>query len=729
MASDTTLWNKIMFGRSRIPLNDMGPPPEYTDEKQTVKPTRKWRSIENIICLFVILLLFNMKASPESYFPVDNHGVVTRHGLFSGLVQSGVTSRILSGANETEVFEVTLPFYPDKFYGKPVHSEVLLDHVFDSWGHPALVKFSPPSKKFNKVVLTLNTTVHGVQYDRLAHLYVGDAEVWRTSTAEPGGKHVHSSFKKEISAYANLFSEEQDILFQLDNVVTDELTGKFHVQLYVDFYESDFHPKNEESSASDVVTSDYKIFDIRKPASKVHPLVTPKGDANPPIKYLPSDEFKVILPSVPKNTTRLRLDVFASANADEEFWYSNVLDRFVNKYEKDRITLLGHGPARFINIYVDGQKVASQTPQPFIFTGGLSPSLWSPVVGINAFDLPSINIDVSGLLPLLWGPEEHELAISVSNGLDEVYGDTSGIGNDWIISANLLSYESADVKKSSGEVVHIGDRTRGSSIGVSPPFTSTIQQVISGILQGELTSALTFELADGKVLNTTVSTHTKGEISNVQSYKSAFQQQIVHVGHSSKSFLITDNSNDNSVIHQTNVSLSYPLVIKSKLKVVPKGLDLQVEVVNVKETTLKINEKRVMKELASQNGTSLFHIRMRGGNHGTGALTTKFKALVSGSKHEFKYKRRVEDSNGEVTLDKLKFEAIDDEDWEDFGWNPLAELAEFPHGCMHAEKAEHHGVYKHHGKHQGKHDKHDKHGMHDKHDKHGKHRESTKGQN
>jgi len=35
------------------------------------------------------------------------------------------------------------------------------------------------------VVFNLTMTSKGRQFDRLGHLYMGDIEVWRTSTAEP----------------------------------------------------------------------------------------------------------------------------------------------------------------------------------------------------------------------------------------------------------------------------------------------------------------------------------------------------------------------------------------------------------------------------------------------------------------------------------------------------------------------------------------------------------------
>ena len=58
------------------------------------------------------------------------------------------------------------------------------------------------------MVLTLHTEVEGVQFDRLANLFVDGIQVWRTSTIEPGGRKVFSDFKK-MSANIPNFSKKR----------------------------------------------------------------------------------------------------------------------------------------------------------------------------------------------------------------------------------------------------------------------------------------------------------------------------------------------------------------------------------------------------------------------------------------------------------------------------------------------------------------------------------------
>ena len=47
-------------------------------------------------------------------------------------------------------------------------------------------QYSPPTGcNWTNVIFNLSMTSKGRQYDRLGHLFLGDIEVWRTSTAEP----------------------------------------------------------------------------------------------------------------------------------------------------------------------------------------------------------------------------------------------------------------------------------------------------------------------------------------------------------------------------------------------------------------------------------------------------------------------------------------------------------------------------------------------------------------
>lgn len=306
---------------------------------------------------------------------------------------------------DREVFEVELP---SPNFGVPVFESVLLDsyEFGDSWGHPALTTYvAPPAAiKFNKVVLGLDIYVSGVQYDRLAHIYLDGSPLWRTSTPEPGNRHVHSLSHKDVSEYVPLFKENgTELMVQLDNLLTGRLNGSFEVTLTARYYDSflnDTAPVKIAGIDDDLFIpgSHVQFFSANEAASKVFPLVdTPP--TRPPLIYYPDRKFQVTLPVLSPNTTRVKLALFTSGNAAEEFWYSNILDGFEDYFSDHQHYLAPHGPCRMVNVYINGIRIASLSPEPIIYTGGISPALWSPIVSTSAFDVRALEFDLSTIDP------------------------------------------------------------------------------------------------------------------------------------------------------------------------------------------------------------------------------------------------------------------------------------------------------------------------------------------
>lgn len=68
----------------------------------------------------------------------------------------------------------------------PLCQQVLAEHSFAySYGSPFVGDYSPPGCQFNRITWNLTVTSAGRQFDRLGIVYLGDVEVFRTSTAEP----------------------------------------------------------------------------------------------------------------------------------------------------------------------------------------------------------------------------------------------------------------------------------------------------------------------------------------------------------------------------------------------------------------------------------------------------------------------------------------------------------------------------------------------------------------
>lgn len=589
-------------------------------------------------------------------------------------------SGLFSTKNESahEIISVGYPDIPRHTYGKSVHQMTLIDATFgNSWGKPVVSQFNPPNIDFNKVVLTLKTEVDGVQYDRLINIFVGGAQIWRTSTIEPGNSKVFSTAKKDVSLYLTLFKQKTDILFQLDNLLNKRLTGKFKILLVADFYNTDDNVVTDNNVVTDdnVVTDEINTSDdlvvagsnnpflisYNKPADQVYPLIKSKNTNNPPLSYLPSDKVMVNLPKVSDSTSKLKLAIFTSGNAQEEFWYGNVLDRFKDRFAKNGRPLPGHGPVRIVNVYFNGDKILTQTPEPIIYTGGISPALWSAVVSNNAFDIRALELDVTGLLPVLWesqGIEDRILEIEISNGLGETGDSDKDIGENWITSANLLTYENDQIESVSGSIVDISSSKSSNIVAISPPYTDFIQQVIDAKFKSSIVSDLSFKLKNGETYDSTIFTNTSATVRNVQSYKRyAAQQNLVHLGKSSKSFTVTEGDKQ---IHQVTSEVTYPFVLN--LRETEKKVDSQefkiVYDVNLvagsKMRVTKNKKEMILKISAFQNGTSQY-ILSSDGNYGTAEIDTNYTLNVfKHKKPTHHYNRYVKAANRTILSDDVE---------------------------------------------------------------------------
>jgi len=52
-------------------------------------------------------------------------------------------------------------------------------------------------------------------------------------------------------------------------------------------------------------------------------------------------------------------------------------------------------------VLVDGVVAGAAYPFPTIYSGGVCPTLWRPLAGIQQFNVPPLTFDLSPLLPLL----------------------------------------------------------------------------------------------------------------------------------------------------------------------------------------------------------------------------------------------------------------------------------------------------------------------------------------
>lgn len=511
-----------------------------------------------------------------------------------------------------EVFDLTLPI----LYKNEVYHQSVLNHSFaNSWGKPAITTFTPPDIEFNRVVLNLEFDIEGVQYDRLAHIFINDVPVWRTSTPEPGNQKVFSLVSKDISKYLPLFEgTDLELVFQLDNLITTKLTGVINTNLTISYFYED-HTNDEENS----IDSIFKV--TNRPAHKITKLVEHKLNRTP-LLYYPDSDLVFNLPKVNQNTTNLKLSLFISGNSAEEFWYTNILDEFKDLFVSKGHEFLGHGPVRVVNIYIDDILINTIAPEPIIYSGGISPALWKPIIGINAFDIKPLEIDLSAFLPNLWNSESR-LRIEVSNGQ---YSESLKIGENWIASCNLLHWESPKIESSYGEIIEFKNSTFYNGFGVSSNIDNLYQSVIANN-SAELLSNITINFFNGTTLPLKIHTISKSIFSNFQEYASFGDSQFLSTLISSTfdSFVYLNDGSD-SYLNKLNSAKVYPKVISLSTK--PnhgQEIDFNVNITTIYGSNVKLNGKEVFCLESYHNGSSNY-VLSPNGNHGFGSAYQNFIA-------------------------------------------------------------------------------------------------------
>lgn len=200
---------------------------------------------------------------------------------------------------------------------------------------------------------------------------------------------IYWSFQKDMTIFDKLMREEQKIIFDLGNVVDGDLyTGTYNITLealyFDDEYIGGFHPAELIYPISNLTSAENKssVFSV------------------------PDDDGSVTL-TLPRNIRTAVVSLMASGNSAEEFWYTNVPSEYVETFPSNEGWLYGCSPFREVQLLIDGQLAGVSWPFPILFTGGVDPGLWRPVAGIDTYDLPSFEIDITPWLSVLCDGQEH----------------------------------------------------------------------------------------------------------------------------------------------------------------------------------------------------------------------------------------------------------------------------------------------------------------------------------
>ncbi|MFJ6666593.1 peptide-N4-asparagine amidase [Streptomyces sp. NPDC091383] len=335
--------------------------------------------------------------------------------------------------------------------------------------------YTPPKgcgDRWSKVVLRLDGTVKGRQYDRLGYLHVGGVEILRTSTPEPSPDGIAWHVEKDVTRYSDTFRSPRDVEMLIGNVVDDTYTGVIDVHVTLTFY-----------AGSPAERTPDRVLTLAD---------TPDGTTL----------------TAPRNSERIVAEVYATGSGGgcEEFWYLTVADPASYSCKAD------HGPYREVQIKVDGRTAGIAAPFPNVWTGGWSdPFLWYVIPAPGAFDVRPIEYDLTPFAGLLDDGRPHRVEVSV-------VGVPAGQAG-WSTPVNVLVWQDAHRDHLTGAVTEDAATDLVNSSTYTPGPENRVDTkaghrlTVSGYLDtshGRVTTTVTRTLADTSAHRWTDGENTDG---------------------------------------------------------------------------------------------------------------------------------------------------------------------------------------------------------------------------
>lgn len=287
-------------------------------------------------------------------------------------------------------------------------------------------------------------------------MYLGDIEVFRTSTAEPTVNGIVWTYVREMDQYDALWKTQQKIIFDLGNLIDKTYTAAFNTTLTATFF---------------------TVPDTQPAADSILPISARLSSLNMPSTFQVPTQNASVSYQLPQNVERAVVSLSACGQSAEEFWYTNAFSSEMNTFADTTGTLYGYSPFREVQLLIDGQLAGVAWPFPIIFTGGIVPGFWRPIVGIDTFDLREHEIDVTPWLPLLCNGNHHTFEIRVVALDDDGKGHASlsqTVGSYWIVTGKIFLF-----------VDKAGSITTGKTPSIDTPapqlaITSSITQNATG---------------------------------------------------------------------------------------------------------------------------------------------------------------------------------------------------------------------------------------------------------
>ena len=272
--------------------------------------------------------------------------------------------------------------------------------------NPKYFDYTPPSGcpgPWAAVVLEADWSVDaGRQFDRTAEIWIGGANVYFGTTAEPSHDVMRSwHVESNLTDYSPLFTIPQAGQVDLFNVVNNEYTSHLHGSASIQFYPLTHGQKPPPTA--DVV--------LPMSAGPTGGTVTLNS---------PSDQLAATF-TLPTNVERVYLDVFAQSQSNDEFWYTCAPDDVAGELYNCGSTGFREG-----EVSIDGQPAGVSPVYPWIYTGGIDPYLWRPIPGVHTLNFEPYRVDLTPFAGVLSNGQQHTVAVSVYNA-DQWFSATATV--------------------------------------------------------------------------------------------------------------------------------------------------------------------------------------------------------------------------------------------------------------------------------------------------------------